>query len=318
MKILMIADNDPAGTAISFSNAVNRYTDHSCRLITREIRYNFMFEKDIHLPWLKEDEWTIVQELLQTSDVFHFHTITDEFIELGPFRPVDYMKGKCIVHHHHGHPDFRGNPQKYRQKYMINKRNNLLVSTPDLLHLLPEARWQPNLVPIDDSLYLPVDDKPVSPLIISHSPTRKDLKNTDEFLETIRHLQAGRKLPIELRLIENTPHIECLKQKRESHILFDHLQGYFGISSLEGLSQGVCVIAGLDEWNRKHILDFTGAEKVPWVTGEKNNLIALFDGLVDDRAFISKKSKEGRRFMELYWSPKKVAEQLVEILLGFE
>ncbi len=253
MRILMIAINDPAGTAIEFTKAINRYTRHTCRLITKEIRYNFMFEKDIHLPWVDADGWDKVEELLKTSDVFHFHMTADEDIELGPFRPRDYMQGKTIVHHHHGHPDFRGNPEKYRRKYKERKRTNLLVSTPDLLKLLPGAKWQPNLVPVDDSLYTPLENKADEPVIICHSPTRKDLKNTTEFIHAVNKLKKESKIPIELRLIENTSHKECLRLKRESHILFDHLQGYYGVSSLEGLSQGLCVVAGLDEWNKKHI-----------------------------------------------------------------
>jgi hypothetical protein len=176
MRILMIAINDPAGTAIEFTKAINRYTGHTCRLITKEIRYNFMFEKDLHLPWLDSEGWEEVEDLLRNSDVFHFHMTADEYIELGVFKPVDFLKGKMIVHHHHGHPDFRGNTQKYREKYKHLGRQNLLVSTPDLLKLLPEAIWLPNLVPIHDPLYMPVEDKPEAPVIISHSPTRKDLE----------------------------------------------------------------------------------------------------------------------------------------------
>ncbi len=66
MNILMIAINDPAGTAINFTNAINRYSEHKCRLITKEIRYNFMYEKDIHIPWIKhQSEWDEIEELLK-------------------------------------------------------------------------------------------------------------------------------------------------------------------------------------------------------------------------------------------------------------
>jgi hypothetical protein len=106
------------------------------------------------------------------------------------------------------------------------------------LQLLPEAKWQPNLVPIDDTLYTPLENKPDSPVIICHSPTRRDLKNTTEFIRAVSDLKRYAKFPIELCLIENTPHKECLRLKRAAHVLFDHLQGYFGVSSLEGLSQG--------------------------------------------------------------------------------
>jgi hypothetical protein len=311
MQILMIAINDPAGTAIEFTKAINKYTRHTCRLITKEIRYNFMFEKDLHLPWLDGDGWDEVEDLLKTSDVFHFHMTADEYIDLGPFRPVDYIKGKIIVHHHHGHPDFRGNPEKYRQKYKKLGRKNLLVSTPDLLKLLPGARWQPNLVPIDDQPYTPMKNKPKEPVIICHSPTRKDLKNTDEFIYAVNNLKRDSEIPNELRLIENTPHKECLRLKRESHILFDHLQGYFGVSSLEGLSQGLCVIAGLDDWNRGHIEAFTGTKELPWVIANNGCLAKRLAGLIHDVENAAEIGKHSRSFMEKCWNPNKLANQLV-------
>ena len=313
MRILMIAINDPAGTAIEFTKAINKHAEHTCRLITKEIRYNFMFEKDLHLPWLDKDGWDEVEELLKTSDVFHFHMTADEFIELGSFQPVDYMRGKIIVHHHHGHPDFRGNPEKYRQKYKTLGRRNLLVSTPDLLKLLPQATWQPNLVPIDDSLYRPLEDKPEEPVIICHSPTHKDLKNTAEFLQAADEIKRNSNIPVELRLIENTPHKECLRLKRESHILFDHLQGYYGVSSLEGLSQGLCVVAGLDRWNRDHVCDYTGTDKLPWqIPNEKSIAGDLLDLVVDAdsrRAL----GAYARCFMENHWSAIEMARRIGHI-----
>ena len=310
MQILMIAINDPAGTAIEFTKAINKYTQHTCRLITKEIRYNFMFEKDLHLPWLDWDGWDEVEDLLKTSDVFHFHMTADEYIDLGPFRPVDYLRGKIIVHHHHGHPDFRGNPEKYCQKYRDLVRGNLLVSTPDLLKFLPEAKWQPNLVPINDPLYTPLEDKPERPVVISHSPTRKALKNTTEFIQTGDALKRKSNVPVEMRLIENTPHKVCLQLKRESHILFDHLQGYFGVSSLEGLSQGLCVIAGLDIFNQKHVHRFTQNGRLPWIDAKQETLKDVLEGLVADQVQRESLSQYSRTFMARCWRDDQVIAQL--------
>jgi hypothetical protein len=311
MRILMIAINDPAGTAIEFTKAINKYTHHTCRLITKEIRYNFMFEKDIHLPWLDENGWEEVESLLKKSDVFHFHMTADEYTELGPFLPKDYIKGKQIVHHHHGHPDFRGTPQKYREKYKKLGRSNLLVSTPDLLKLLPEANWQPNLVPIDEPLYSPIKNKPENPVLICHSPTRKDLKNTDEFIQIINEIGSFSETPVKMHIIENTPHKECLKSKRQCHLLFDHLQGYFGVSSLEGLSQGLSVVAGLDEWNIRHIKICTKTTRLPWVIANTCNLKEQLISLINDPDRLKEIGLKSREFMEKSWSPQKVSEQLV-------
>ena len=311
MKILMITINDPAGVAINFTKAINKYTNHSCRLITKEIRYNFMFEKDIHIPWINsKEQWDEVEYLLKSSDIFHFHMTADEEIELGPFKVKDFIKGKMIVHHHHGHPDFRSNPQKYREKYKRKKRNKLLVSTPDLLKLLPEAMWQPNLVPIYDPLYVPLKDKPDYPVVISHSPTRKELKNTEDLIKAFDRLKKEN-LPVKLDLIENTLHKECLKRKRQSHILFDHLQGYYGVSSLEGLSQGLCVVAGIDEWCKRHIEEFAGSD-LPWFITSKERLFVDLKKLVLDKDLREEIGKRSRRFMEQSWNEKKVIKRLIE------
>lgn len=311
MKILMIAINDPAGTAIEFTKAINTYTEHTCRLITKEIRYNFLFGKDLHLPWLDETGWAEVEELLRTSDVFHFHMTADEDIDLGPFRPKEFMPGKLIVHHHHGHPDFRGNPEKYQHKYKERGRRNLLVSTPDLLKLLPEAKWQPNLVPVHDPLYTPLHDKPAKPIIISHSPTRKDLKNTDEFLAAMRTLEENASHPVKTRLIENTPHADCLRLKRESHILFDHVQGYYGVASLEALSQGLCVVAGLDDWNKGHIRNYFGVGDLPWVDCTPQTILPTLAGLIHDDHWQAY-GEQSRRFMTDSWNDQFLARRLGE------
>ena len=305
MRILMIAINDPAGTAIEFTKAINKYTQHTCRLITKEIRYNFLFEKDIHLPWLDKSGWEEVESLLKWSDVFHFHMTADEYTTLGPFLPKDYLKGKQIVHHHHGHPDFRGNPEKYREKYKALGRFNLLVSTPDLLKLLPGAKWQPNLVPIENPLYSPIKDKPELPILICHSPTRKDLKNTDEFIQIMNEIDGSSKMPLRTHIIENTVHEECLKLKRQCHILFDHLQGYFGVSSLEGLSQGLCVIAGLDEWNIQNIKAFAKTSHLPWVIAKPSDLKKQLSLLINEPDKVKDIGCKSRQFMQESWSPKK-------------
>ncbi|GAB6094283.1 glycosyltransferase family 4 protein [Desulfatiferula olefinivorans] len=311
MKILMITDNDPAGMGIAFCNAVNRYSGHTCRLITRDIRYNFMFEKDLHLPYLDSDGWDEVAELLKKSDVFHFHMTSDEYTDLGPLRPVDFITGKMVVHHHHGHPDFRGNPEKYRQKYRERGRRNLLVSTPDLLRLLPEARWIPNIVPVFDERFMPQERPADKTVRVCQSPTRKELKNTLDLIETMdevskTHPQA------ETVIIENTAYDTCLSIKRSCDIHFDHMQGYFGVSSLESLSQGKPVIAGLDDWNIACIKEFTGADALPWVCARnRDQLKPCLESLIDDRAERLEIGRRSRTFMEQAWTEKHVVEHLI-------
>ena len=67
MNILMITANDPAGMGIAFTNAINRYTEHTCRLITTAEMYGLDFEKDIHLPDIHDDDFGEVEHLLNSK-----------------------------------------------------------------------------------------------------------------------------------------------------------------------------------------------------------------------------------------------------------
>jgi len=314
MIILMFAINDPAGTAIQFCNAINRHSQHSARLVTLETRYTHCWEKDLHVPDLGPDGIEEIAILMREADIFHFHMTCDEHQPFGPHLPADFMKGKAVVHHHHGHHDFRSNPQSFRDKYKRLGRTNLLVSTPDLMKKLPEARWQPNLVPINSNLLLPkwgrFDDE--CKLKVCHSPTRKDLKNTDEFMAAVKKLEKeGVRLDVDM--IDDVPNDECLARKRRCHVLFDHMQGYYGVSSLEGLSQAVAVIAGLDDWNREQVAQFAGTDDLPWITAyDQTNLEETLRELDGNRAGCQLVGLKGREFMEKHWSDTRVAGHLID------
>jgi len=307
----MITENDPAGMGIAFTNAINRYSEHTCRLITTTTRYNFGTEKDLHVPVLDEEGFGEISELLQKADVLHFHLLADENTELGPIRAKEFIAGKAILHHHHGHPDFRSHPDKYREKYH-RLRRKALVSTPDLLKLLPEAVWQPNLVPINAPNYLPRSIETKNRVLVCQAPTRKDLKNTAEFEVVMASLE--RKYGnVEGVVIANTRHEECLKIKQTCDIHFDHMQGYYGVSSLESLSQGKPIIAGLDEWNLKCIKEFSGCEDVPWVIARNRDELEIWiEKLIGDGGLRNRFGVASRRFMERYWTEQHVLNILME------
>ena len=311
----MITANDPAGMAIAFTNAINRYSKNTCRLITSEERYGFAYETDIHLPDTHDDDFTEVEDLLKNADIIHFHMLSDENSHVGPLLVKNYIKGKKIIHHHHGHPHFRANPDFYRKKYK-QLRRKVVVSTPDLLKLIPEATWVPNIVPINDPLLMPRRQTDNGKILIGQSPTRKDLKNTTEFIKVVSALQADKQLhmEIELQIIELMEHKICLTEKNKCHIIFDHMQGYYGVSSLECLSQAKPVIAGLDAWNTKCIREFTGTDHLPWLVARNaQELQSVLIDLINDRHARHQAGRKSRQFMKKFWNEQQVLQILLDV-----
>ncbi len=92
------------------------------------------------------------------------------------------------------------------------------------------------------------------------------------------------------------------------------MQGYFGVSSLEALSQGTAVIAGVDNWNIKHIKEFTGAEELPWIiAGDADELEKCLIPLIKDSNLRLQAAANSRSFMENYWTEQQVLNLLLDV-----
>jgi len=314
MQILMIAENDPAGMGIAFSNAINRYSAHSCRIITIQERYGIDFESDIHVPNIKDDDFSEIEFLLKNADIIHFHMLKDENSHIGPLVIRDYIKGKEIIHHHHGHPDFLINADKYNEKYLKLKRN-VIVSTPDLLKITHNSVWIPNIVPINDVQFQPRFEEtlPDDRIVVCQSPTRKFHKHTEDFLTVMAEFTKKYR-NLETLIIEKTPYFKCLDLKKRAHIIFDHMRGWFGIASLESLSQGKPVMAGLDDWNIQCIKEFTETDKLPWVIVRNTSLLRReLEKLINDRDLRQDTGIKSRRFMENHWTEQHALKILLDV-----
>lgn len=306
MKILMIAENDPAGTAIQFTKAINQLTKNSCRLITWQTRYNCNFEKDIHL----EDnvDYEEIEYLLKESDIIHFHMLANEEIYLGPFQIKDFCKGKEIIRHHHGHYKFRENLEFYQKLYK-QKADKIYVSTPDMIDLFEKGRviWIPNLILFNEDKYKPKITKENTNLIkIAQSPTRKQIKSTDILIEIIKEINKDN-IKFELDLIEMESHLEVLRRKGLSNLVFDQMNYSFGVSSLESFSLGVPVICKLEKMQIERILQFCNCDvtDLPWIlVNDKDELRKFLKNCTIEE--LNQKGLNARKFMENYWQPIKV------------
>ncbi|MFZ5812744.1 MAG: glycosyltransferase, partial [Thermodesulfobacteriota bacterium] len=122
----------------------------------------------------------------------------------------------------------------------------------------------------------------------------------------------SRELPqLDLDIIDDATHADCLARKQACDIVFDHMQGYYGMSSLEALSQGLPVIAGLDDWNMTAIRDFFRCDALPWVLARTlEELENVVRRLVRDPQLRRRIGRASRTFMETVWSEERLTTAL--------
>lgn len=335
MNILHLTTTDPAGAAYAMAQAVNSHTPHRARVITTHRIEAFAFPTDIHYIFDGGDE---VSALMEQADVLHLHKVDPDFkVEVNmkksgiqrSFVVKDLLKAfpqKKVVYHIHGHPyereSFKENAENYKRL-----GGKVLASTPDLEEMYrpyyDQVFYFPNIVPINDILYLPRPTDKMIPmadgverLFVVQTPTHAILKNCHVIETAVRNVGERLKLPVVYHKIWGKTREEALRHKRHGHVVFDHIEGYYGLSSLEGLSMGKPVIAGLSEYTMNAIRKFFNlpdnpADPLPWIIARDPQEVeqALQTLLADDalRAHIGQQS---RKFMEEVWSDRALGQRL--------
>ncbi len=334
MKILHVTTTDPAGAVFNWCRAINEHTEHTARLMATAVAPGFEFPQDMTIPFY--DEGQEFEALLRDADVIHFHKIDERWdIVLHPrgqektIRLADYVAGKKVVYQMHGHPAERGNPEEHAKMYADKPADRpVLVVTPDLEEIYrpflgERVRYMPNCVPVRDARYMPraTDELhngvkvgkvwPVS--MVVQTVTNTLLKNTNLIKRVCERLQDSG-VPVFFFQVGPNPlktQAEALGFMRQGHIVFDHVEGYYGLSSLQGLSMGKPTIAGLSDYCVRRIKETFEVDHVPWlIAREEEHLGRLIRHLDEDPAWRRDVGEVSRRFMLEAWSDRAVAARL--------
>lgn len=328
LLIFHVTTSDPAGAAYNLVRAVNAHTIHRARLITTAPN-TYGHPRDIYDIHDYGDEF---EALLVDADVLHFHKINEDVeVEFASSKSRSWQikdflivngKKKKLVYHVHGHPYERANVEENGKDY-AQRSGRVLASTPDLVQMYKpycDIQYFPNCVPINDPKYLPrqtdriLEDKSgIKRYIVCHTVSDPILKDSIMIEKAVNYV--GRTQPVNLMTIEKTPFELTMGRKRLAHVVFDHMQGYYGLASLEGLSMGKPVIAGLDDNTIKHILDFFKIPDIlPWQRPrDQKGLNDCVMDLIANPEMMSHIGKLGRSFMETIWSDYAIAQKAARL-----
>ncbi len=298
---------------LEWVNDINMgFNDHQTRLL-RVIRQGLF------------TAWTV-----PTYDIFHFF-FGKSLLPMGLDLPWLKRLGKKVVVHFRGSDirpksffeyqkkHFLGDTtlayplQSPQQRHMLNRWQRyadfMLVSTPDLLRIVPEAKLIQQAIDLSQWEYElePPDGSPQE-IRVAHAPTARNKKGTELIIKAVETLKS-RGYPVTLVLIEGVPHGEVKQLYRMCHIGIDRLlDGWYGNVSIELMAMGKPVLCYIEpELATHHRPD------IPIVSATPLDLADKLEMLLLDQGLRRRLGEQGRAYVEKWHDANKIAEQLIEL-----
>lgn len=286
----------------SFAHLTNKYTNHTAKLFVSSMTVGgFNPGNPLAVEMLGVRDF---QRELKSCDVLHIHGTH----ALRQYKikgvPLDHhLKNKKVILHYHGSPQ-RENPNAFRYNWPK------IVSTPEMLPLFEDAKFFPNLIDGDHSLYRE-RQYPHGPFFhfphpFSLHPTKKDTT----FLKDVSAKMQAEHYWRKIVFLPNMRLQDSLNERNEYYSIIDHFQGYYGVVSIEGMAQGKMVINGCNEYCLGKLKEFFG-ETPPFYVVQKEKLFSELSSLT--RRAQSENGYYCKKFFNEYWNGKLQIHRLIEI-----
>jgi hypothetical protein len=272
---------------------------------------------DLDLQWAKDQEEIV--ELARTADVLHLHNFLD--LDSRHFAPIDIKKlwqeGRPLVRQFHSAPQsvaaYMNVPVSSLHDCPIPK----LVIAQFQARYYPTAKLVPNIV-LDDDVLRPNGPRPTR-LRIGFAPTRftsgraarwdtKGYRETVRLLARVRRKAATRKIDIDIDLIEQVSHAECLRRKAACHVVIDDLvTGSYHLNTLESLAAGSVCLTYMDRATQQAVFDLTGRSDFPAVSVGLEDAESVLLSLAADLPLVEAMGQNARTWMAKHYDPKQMA-----------
>ena len=195
-------------------------------------------------------------------------------------------------------------------EYFVRHCDKLFCLNPDLVPFVPGSEFLPyvNLPP-----ELPRVRKRTArqlPLVV-HAPSDRSKKGTEDLLSASQRLQASH--PHELRLVEGVPRADALRLYAEADVLVDQLLiGWYGGLAVEAMAQGVPVVAYINS-SDLGVLPHAMRSELPIVSAGPDDVDGILAKLLEDSARRESLAERGRRYVERWHHPLRVARRMLEL-----
>lgn len=304
MKVVHISNTPVAGSPGNIVSALNRLTDVQARHIVFNSAAYRARTFPIDIDWTQQQEAAF--DAIAEADVIHVHQyfLFEETFGAG-FE--QRFGNKKLIKQYHSAPELWSKGDVALTERIVREQVPQLVIAQGPERRYPFARVVPNIIPLNDRRYLPMDDM-ADPPIITFSPSgrkkawrqRWETKGAPQTLAVLKKLE--RRGLCQVQLIENTPHDACLRLKQQAAIAIDEcVTGNYHLSGLEALSQGKPTLGYLDERVQLQLRELTGATELPWINVRLEESLGPLKDLLADRKLRAEIGAASRRWMETYY-----------------
>jgi hypothetical protein len=301
LRIAACTTYDPGLVGYRLHTAINTTTPHCNAFFRRGLDNPFQGPRQYDV----DADPALTARLLAEADVVHCHldyTVPDSL----------KVKPKALVIHHHG-TMFRSRPGPDLYNMLDHLRAALrLVSNLELLRYGQDLHWLPNPVSVARLRRLRAQEyRETGVYRVAHSPSKRALKGTDDFLAAVAQLQQ-RGLAIEAVLIEGVSISESLRIKATCDACFDSFWLGIQCSGVEAGAMGLPVIAG-DPQVRERYQEHVG--HVPYTyANDGDELTAALERLATDTAWATDEAARVATYVEDWHDDAAVALRYLDLL----
>ncbi len=320
MYILHLSATPLAGAYIRLSKLLNKYSNVTSKCVgclptsikfpepDFKVEYHYVFR---NTPVFHESE--ILKEEIKKADIIHIHN----------YPPIpknsetwSLLGKKPIVLQFHSPP------------HICNPRYEFITQKVKVSKVLIIAQYQayvlnyPNKVIVRNAIdifdkYLMPEIKENNPPLITYAPSNTrgpEMEWAYKSYNEIKALFDEIKSNFNCKMLINVPHQNSLELRKSANIHIDEIStGSYHLTSLEAMSQGTVPIANLADWMQKIIREKTGADYLPWLICNKNNIKQKIYDLCYDKDNLLNRQKLSRKWMETFWAPKLILNDYLSI-----
>jgi len=297
---------DSASVGMYFTELMNGMTNIHIRHILGG-KTNLTSKIDLFLPTQKEE----VIKVLEWADILHFNTfwlsdVNRKAYYLPQFDWEKYTKNKKLIFHLHGGEwSFRAE----ELETLHHKGVEILSCSPLVADIYKFVKWMVNPIPINNSLYLPIsrNNDPMRFLFLANYLYNKGKDAVDMVFEWL--LKDGYKLDYEAWINRYSPE-DCLNNRKMFDVCIDNMaQGFIGMVGWETLCQEQVCLARLDPVVAEAYKEFGNGTPPPIINCRGVDELAKNTiWLLNHPQQVKDIKKEGRKWMEKYYSPERICD----------